>query len=82
LTDEDDDGWPPGAGFVELASLGCGVTDVVVVTGELRGTVWCCDMAWRVYATDDRPWSFLDWYEAWLDRHLTPGAVARLEARE
>jgi hypothetical protein len=48
LTDEDEKGcWPPGSGFLALADLGCGVTDALVVTGELRGTVWCCDMAWR-----------------------------------
>ncbi len=71
LTEEHpDDEWPPGPGFVSIAQHGCGVTDVLVVTGELTGSIWCCDMAWRPYATGERPSTFLDWYEAWLDRSL------------
>jgi hypothetical protein len=77
--DEDDDCWPPGSGFVALVQHGCGVFDVVIVTGDLRGSVWCCDMAWRPYDTDGRPSTFLDWYESWLDRNLSPSALARLQ---
>jgi hypothetical protein len=77
--DDDDDGcWPPGHGFVAIAHHGCGAYDVIVVTGELRGTVWCCDMAWRPYTKSDRPSRFLDWYEDWLDRNLTQQSLARL----
>jgi SMI1/KNR4 family protein SUKH-1 len=62
LVDEDtDDDWPPGPGFIELAHLGCGVFDVIVVTGEQRGQMWCCDMAWRPHGD-----GFLRWYERWL----------------
>jgi hypothetical protein len=59
----DEGDWPPGPGFLELAHHGCGVFDVIVVTGEQRGQMWSCDMAWRpLYC------GFLDWYENWLVR--------------
>jgi hypothetical protein len=82
LTDEDgDESWPPGPGFLALAHHGCGVFDTLIVTGELRGTVWCCDMAWRPHGENGRLYGFLDWYEAWLDRNLTPESLARLAER-
>ena len=73
LGDDDDPDacWPPGPGFLAVAHLGCGVYDAIVSTGELRGTMWCCDMAWRPYTSSDRPMGFLDWYESWLDRNLS-----------
>ena len=43
--EDDDDDWPPGPGFVSISEHGCGVTDVIVVTGEFAGSIWCCDMA-------------------------------------
>lgn len=70
LDDDDDDCWPPGPGFVAVAHHGCGVYDVVVVTGEQRGFMWCCDMAWRPYRSGDRQLGFFDWYEQWLARAL------------
>jgi SMI1 / KNR4 family (SUKH-1) len=77
--DEDPDScWPPGTGFLPIAHLGCGVYDAVAVNGELAGTIWCCDMAWRPHVTEGRPSTFLDWYEAWLDRNLAPDALAKL----
>ena len=66
VEDGDDSFWPPGDGFLPIAEHGCGVTDVIVVTGELRGQIWCCDMAWRPYSC-----GFLDWYESWLDANLS-----------
>jgi hypothetical protein len=82
LTDEgdSDDSWPPGFGFLTIAHQGCGAFDVIVVTGELRGTVWCCDMAWRPYTAGDRLAGFLDWYESWLDRNLVPHSLEKLRA--
>lgn len=72
LEDSTDDGaWPPGSGFVACAHQGCGVYDALIVTGPARGTMWCCDMAWRPYLDDTgAPLSFLAWYEAWLDAAL------------
>lgn len=63
--DEEDEEWPPGPGFVSLAHHGCGIYDVLVVAGEQRGLVWCCDMQWRPYQ-----FGFLDWYSDWLSRSL------------
>jgi hypothetical protein len=34
-----DNDYPPGNGFLQLSHQGCGVFDVLVVTGELRGSV-------------------------------------------
>lgn len=72
LTDEDDDGddWPPGPGFVPLAHHGCGMFDVIVVTGEQRGRIWFCDMAWIPREGAHGTPGFLEWYEAWLDDAL------------
>ncbi len=68
---EEDDDYPPGPGFVPLAHQGCGVFDVIVVTGEQRGFMWWYDNAWGpCYARDGSPWTFLDWYETWLDNGL------------
>jgi hypothetical protein len=68
--DEDDD-WPPGPGFVPIAHHGCGVFDVIVVTGDQRGLIWWCDMRWAPwFDSAGRQLTFLDWYERWLDRSL------------
>jgi hypothetical protein len=37
------DDYPPGDGFLQLSHQGCGVFDVLVVTGERRGSVWAYD---------------------------------------
>jgi hypothetical protein len=70
--DETKDGdWPPGPGFIPLAHQGCGVFDVLVVTGEQRGFMWWYDNAWGpCYGRDGSQWTFLDWYESWLDNGL------------
>lgn len=78
--DDPESVWPPGRGFLALAHRGCGAYDILVVNGELRGSVWCYDMALRPYVTNGRPSSFLDWYEGWLDDHLEPTALRRLQA--
>jgi hypothetical protein len=69
--DGEDDDWPPGPGFVPLAHLGCGIFDVLVLTGEQRGFIWRYDSAWLPlhHATGEQ-YSFLDWYEHWLDESL------------
>lgn len=81
VEESDDDDWPPGSGFLSLAHHGCGVVDVIVVTGQQRGKIWCCDMAWRPYERAGVQFGFLDWYEDWLDSNLTPRAIERLRSR-
>jgi hypothetical protein len=69
--EDDDEDWPPGPGFLPIAHHGCGVFDVIVVTGEQRGLIWWCDMQWGpVYDPSGRQLSFLDWYERWLDESI------------
>lgn len=79
MQDDDDNDWPPGYGFLSIAEQGCGATDALIVSGELSGTVWCCDMAWRPYTVSERLCTFLDWYEGWLDVNLTDKARAALQ---
>lgn len=74
----EDDDYPPGNGFLQLSHQGCGVFDVLVVTGELRGSVWAYDNVWFPCTRGPTLPSFLDWYEAWLDQNLRPEELARL----
>ena len=60
-------GQSPYDGCVRLAEQGCGYFDFLVVNGPRRGEVW------SDYTAGEGPIrqaaaSFLDWYEAWLDR--------------
>lgn len=63
-------------GVLCVNHAGCDHYYFLVLTGELRGTMWygsggwcpCSDGGGKLY-------TFLDWYEAWLDRHLTPGVL-------
>lgn len=66
----DDDDWPPGNGFLSLSHQGCGVFDVIVVTGPLRGSVWYYDQAWGPCTFGTSLPGFFDWYETWLDQNL------------
>jgi hypothetical protein len=72
-----DDDYPPGHGFLQLSHQGCGVFDVLIVTGPLRGSVWYYDNAWGPCSFDGSLPSFLDWYERWLDQNLRPSELAR-----
>jgi len=74
--DADDEAWPPGPGFIPLAHHGCGMFDVIVVTGEQRGRIWFCDMAWIPRASAHGTQGLLEWYEAWLDDALLTSTVA------
>jgi hypothetical protein len=58
-------------GCLLLAHTGCGCFDVLVITGEQRGTVWYHDF-FRLcpYGWKGEPMTFLDWYEGWLDGWL------------
>ena len=45
--------------------------DVVVLGGEQRGLIWCCDMQWcPAFGSTGEQWTFFDWYESWLDDSL------------
>ena len=69
--EDDDDYWPPGPGFLPIAHHGCGVFDVIVVVGQQRGRIWCCDTRWFPrFGGDGQQFSFLAWYEDWLDSSL------------
>ncbi len=73
-----DNDYPPGNGFLQLSHQGCGVFDVLIVTGPLRGSVWYYDSAWGPCTFGTTLPSFLDWYELWLDQNLRPSELARL----
>jgi hypothetical protein len=73
-----DDDYPPGNGFLQLSHQGCGVFDVLIVTGPLRGSVWFYDRAWGPCTFGTSLPTFLDWYETWLDQNLRPAQLARL----
>jgi hypothetical protein len=62
--------WPPGNGFLPVATHTGGAIDVLVVTGEQRGWVWRCDGGWFPRCNQHRQLGFLDWYEEWLDVQL------------
>lgn len=51
--------------------------DVVVVTGEQRGKMWWCDMAWAPHFRKGRQVEFLEWYEDWLDHSLGQASVLK-----
>ena len=58
-------------GLLEISNSGCS-TEYLVVTGPMHGHVFhLCDAGYWIPAChDDRPITFLDWYEGWLDCHL------------
>lgn len=78
-TDDDDAQNDPalGRGFLYLSHQGCGVFDVLIVTGELRGSIWAYDNAWYVCTHGATLPTFLDWYEGWLDQNLRSDAPWR-----
>jgi hypothetical protein len=80
VEDPTDPDYPPGHGFMQLSHQGCGVFDVIVVTGPLRGSVWYYDSAWGPCTFGTTLPTFLDWYERWLDQNLRPDELARLYA--
>jgi len=64
----------PGA--LVLGTYGCANDAYLVVTGDLRGTVWRTDgYTFHPCAADPNRLDFLSWYEAWLDHWLAPGAI-------
>jgi hypothetical protein len=67
------DGAAPGC--LRLSDQGCGWEDVLVLEGEMKGTVWTAGEGFCPHANADGPIGFLDWYEGWLDANLAPGAL-------
>jgi Leucine-rich repeat (LRR) protein len=59
-------------GTLRIVHAGCGGYYRLIITGELRGTIWF-DEPWQPMRRDGRLLSFLDWYEGWLDGILSPG---------
>ena len=61
-------------GVIFLADYGCGWSYVLVVKGEMTGTVWLTGdyftPCFEGTRENIRIWSFLDWYENWLDNTL------------
>jgi Leucine-rich repeat (LRR) protein len=60
----------PLTGVIFLAEYGCGWSYVLVVKGELAGSVWMHGDYFCPLFIDDTLWTFADWYEDWLDRSL------------
>ncbi len=66
LDQPNEDGLPGGC--LLLAHTGCGCFDVLVLTGEQRGTVWFHDCRCLFpLGSGTKQVAFLDWYETWLD---------------
>ncbi|MGC4121833.1 MAG: SMI1/KNR4 family protein [Myxococcales bacterium] len=86
--DDDEISYPevpePCPGLVYLAEYGCGWSYALVVRGELAGTVWFIGEHLSPVLVDDRPVSFLEWMEDWVDGRArrARGAPARGAARE
>jgi hypothetical protein len=59
-------------GILYLGTDGCSMDWVLVVTGPQRGQIWQhCDVA--INPGDSQnvfTWSFLDWYEDWLEKFM------------
>jgi hypothetical protein len=63
-------------GALAICHSGCAIFYYLVVNGEQRGTVWNGREDWFPCSSrQGRQWTFLDWYEDWLDRWLVPGAI-------
>jgi uncharacterized protein (TIGR02996 family) len=60
-------------GHLHLSEIGCGIYDMLAVSGETRGCVWTSGGVCELYLTVDIAATgrgFLDWYERWLDESL------------
>lgn len=59
-------------GVWPLADVGCGITEVLVVTGPQRGFVWTAGdgVLYPARNSQGTQRTFFDWYEAWLDEGL------------
>ena len=64
-------------GKIVIGEMGCGIMTDLIITGPARGQVWIDDRTteWGgLYPCNtfgnEKPLSFLDWYETWLDLAL------------
>ncbi|MDR0227526.1 MAG: SMI1/KNR4 family protein [Flavobacteriaceae bacterium] len=63
-------------GRLNLCDYGCGITLFLVVNGEQKGIIWTDDrvndggLYPSVELENEKPLSFLDWYELWLDNSI------------
>ncbi|MGB4774386.1 MAG: leucine-rich repeat domain-containing protein, partial [Daejeonella sp.] len=57
-------------GVIFLAEYGCGWYNVLVVKGEQAGTVWWYGENFSPCFEGNRQFTFLDWYESWLNASL------------
>jgi hypothetical protein len=63
-------------GALAICDSGCAIFYYLVLNGEQRGTVWHGREDWfPCFSKQGRQWTFLDWYEDWLDRWLVPGVI-------
>jgi hypothetical protein len=65
----------PRDGWLHLAHSGCGHYSVLWLAGDAFGQVWTTDGDHHLAPMAD---SFLDWYEAWLDRSVLDWAHAQM----
>ncbi len=69
---------PPLVGCLEIGHQGCAIMEVLVLSGEQRGTMWNAREDWYPYADKDGvQCGFFAWYERWLDQCLAPEAIDR-----
>jgi Leucine-rich repeat (LRR) protein len=60
----------PLTGVIFLSEYGCGWSYLLVVKGEMAGSVWLHGDYFCPVFVEDELWTFFDWYEDWLDRSL------------
>jgi hypothetical protein len=70
IIEEEDKKWEPDmTGAITLSHQGCAYFDMLIVTGEERGTVWA-DARASDYGMSRIFDSFTDWYLHWLDNPI------------
>ncbi len=60
----------PMTGVISLCDYGCGWTYILVVKGEQVGKVWFAGDYLSPCPIDKVQWSFLDWYEDWVNASI------------
>jgi len=67
-------------GAMEICHRGCDYYYYLVLSGSSRGWVWTHNggyypLQWYPSADESQRMGFFDWYEAWLNEWLAPGAI-------
>ena len=60
----------PLTGVIFLSEYGCGWSYLLVVKGEMAGSVWFHGDYFCPVFVKNKLWTFFDWYEDWLDDSL------------